>query len=49
MSPTFTQPPPFNAAQAIRLARETLEIEALAVQGLSLRVGESLAKAVERI
>jgi arabinose-5-phosphate isomerase len=49
MSIPPTQPLPFNAAQAIRLARETLEIEALAVQGLSLRVGDAFAKAVERI
>ncbi len=49
MSLPPTQPLPFNAAQAIRLARETLEIEALAVQGLSLRVGDAFAKAVERI
>lgn len=49
MSLPSTQFPLFNAAQAIRLARETLEIEALAVQGLSLRVGDAFAKAVERI
>jgi arabinose-5-phosphate isomerase len=49
MSLSPTQAPPFNAAQAIRLARETLEIEALAVQGLSLRVGDAFASAVERI
>ena len=49
MSLPSTQLPLFNAAQAIRLARETLEIEALAVQGLSLRVGDAFAKAVERI
>ncbi len=43
------QPPPFNPEQAIRLARETLEIEASAVQALSLRIGDAFAKAVERI
>ena len=49
MNPTSSQPPHFNAAQAIELARATLEIEASAVQSLSLRIGDDFAKAVERI
>ena len=43
--PTYT--PPFNAAQAIRLAGETLDIEAAAVLGLKHHLGASFAQAVE--
>ena len=40
-------PVPFNAAQALRMAQETFDIEAAAVLGLKQRVGESFARAVE--
>jgi arabinose-5-phosphate isomerase len=39
----------FDPAQAIRLAQETFEIEAAAVDGLRHRVGESFARAVQMI
>lgn len=39
----------FNADQALRLARETFDIEAAAVQGLKARTGESFVRAVETI
>ncbi len=38
---------PFDAAQALRLAHETFEIEAAAVLGLKSRTGEAFARAVE--
>src|SRR4051812_33531452 len=38
---------PFDAAQALRLANETFEIEAQAVLGLKARTNEAFAKAVE--
>jgi arabinose-5-phosphate isomerase len=41
--------PSFNAAQALRLARETFEIEAAAVLGLKARTGAAFTHAVERI
>jgi arabinose-5-phosphate isomerase len=37
----------FDAAQALRLAQETFDIEAAAVLGLKRRTGESFARAVE--
>lgn len=37
----------FDAARALRLAQETFEIEAQAVQGLKARTGEAFARAVE--
>jgi arabinose-5-phosphate isomerase len=37
----------FDAAQALRLAQETFDIEAAAVLGLKARTGESFARAVE--
>jgi arabinose-5-phosphate isomerase len=37
----------FDAAQALRLAQETFEIEAAAVLGLKARTGEAFARAVE--
>ena len=40
-------PAAFDAARAIRLARETLDIEAAAVRGLGARVGEAFGRAVE--
>jgi arabinose-5-phosphate isomerase len=39
----------FSAAQALRLAQETFDIEAAAVLGLKARVGEAFTRAVERI
>jgi arabinose-5-phosphate isomerase len=39
----------FDPAQAVRLAQETFEIEAAAVEGLRHRVGTSFARAVEMI
>jgi arabinose-5-phosphate isomerase len=47
MNSQQTQLTAFNAAQAIRLARETLEIEAAAVLGLQQHLGPSFARAVE--
>ena len=47
MTSQRTQATAFNAAQAIHLARETLDIEAAAVLGLKQHVGESFARAVE--
>ena len=41
------QAPAFNAAQVIRLAQETLDIEAAAVLGLKRNVGPDFARAVE--
>src|SRR4051812_2962386 len=38
---------PFDAAQALRLAQETFDIEAQAVLGLKARTNESFARAVE--
>lgn len=43
--PIYTAP--FNAAQAIRLAGETLDIEAAALLGLKRHLGSSFAQAVE--
>ena len=40
-------PAPFDGSRAIRLARETFDIEAAAVQGLKVRVGDSFAQAVQ--
>ena len=37
----------FDPARALRLAQETFEIEAAAVQGLKARTGESFARAVQ--
>lgn len=41
--------PSFDAAQALRLARETFDIEAAAVLGLKDRTGAAFTDAVERI
>ena len=41
-----TQAPVFQAEQALRLARETLDIEAAAVLGLKQHLGPSFARAV---
>ena len=37
----------FDRTRALRLAQETFEIEAAAVQGLKARTGDAFAKAVE--
>ena len=42
-------PPVFDAAQALRLARETLEIEAAALTALAARVGDDFARAVQLV
>ena len=47
MTSQQTQIPAFQAAQAIRLAQETLDIEAAAVLGLKQHLGPSFARAVE--
>ena len=47
MSQQNTSIPPFNAEQAIRLAQETLDIEAKAILGLKHRVGASFARVVQ--
>lgn len=39
--------PDFDAARALRLAQETFDIEAAAVQGLKARTGESFGRAVQ--
>jgi arabinose-5-phosphate isomerase len=39
----------FDAARALRLAQETFDIEAQAVQGLKARTGDSFARAVEKM
>jgi arabinose-5-phosphate isomerase len=44
-----TPHPLFNPAQAIRLAQETLDIEAAAILGLKQHLGASFAKSVEMI
>lgn len=49
MTPAPAALPPFNADQALRLARETFDIEAAAVLGLKARVGESFTQAVQAI
>lgn len=47
MTSQSTQAPAFNAGKAIRLAQETLDIEAAAVLGLKQHLGDAFAKAVE--
>src|SRR4051812_45442063 len=42
-------PAPFDGARALKLARETLDIEAAALLGLKSRVGEAFAQAVQTI
>lgn len=49
MTPAPAALPPFDAEQALRLARETFDIEAAAVLGLKARVGDSFAQAVQAI
>ncbi|MFN9727226.1 SIS domain-containing protein [Acidovorax sp.] len=47
MNLSLAASPPFDAEQALRLARETLDIEAAAVLGLKARVDDSFARAVQ--
>lgn len=49
MHPTTAVPPTFDAEQALRRARETLDIEAAAILGLKDRVGDSFTQAVQAI
>jgi arabinose-5-phosphate isomerase len=43
------QAPAFDAAQALRLAMETFDIEAEAVRGLKARTGEAFVRAVQAV
>jgi arabinose-5-phosphate isomerase len=47
MSQHHPSAPPFQAEKAIRLAKETLEIEAAAILGLQRHLGASFARVVE--
>ncbi|MDO8448680.1 MAG: KpsF/GutQ family sugar-phosphate isomerase [Rhodoferax sp.] len=47
MTPQHTQPTAFQPEQVIRLARETLDIEAAAVLGLKQHLGDSFVRVVE--
>ena len=47
MTSPQTQAPAFNSVQVIRLALETLDIEAAAILGLKQHVGEPFARAVK--
>ena len=49
LPPSHRGPSAFDAAQALRLAQETFDIEAAAVLGLKARTGAAFAQAVERI
>ena len=49
MTASTSPGPAFDAARALRLAQETFDIEAAAVQRLKSRTGESFARAVEMI
>src|SRR4029450_6105857 len=49
MAARQAQDKPYDAAQALRLALETFDIEAAAVLGLKTRTNEGFARAVERI
>eukprot|EP01034_Spumella_vulgaris_P043958 gene43958-54622_t len=49
MTASPSTPPPFNAEQALRLARETFDIEAAALTGLAARVDERFAQAVQMV
>jgi len=49
MTPAPAALSPFDADQALRLARETFDIEAAAVLGLKTRVGASFTQAVQAI
>ena len=45
----MTAQPPFDAARAVRIAHEALEIEAAALTGLIPRLGDSFAHAVQAV
>lgn len=47
MTPAASVPPPFDAEQALRLARETFDIEAAALHGLAARVDDRFSRAVQ--
>lgn len=47
MTPSEFCAPPFQPERALRLARETLDIEAAAIQGLKSRLDSSFARVVE--
>ena len=49
MPPSAASLPPFDAAQALHLARQTCEIEAAALHALGERLDERFAQAVQRI
>jgi arabinose-5-phosphate isomerase len=49
LPPPHRAGPAFDAAQALRLAQETFDIEAAAVLGLKARTGAAFAQAVERM
>ena len=44
-----TRPEHFDAAQALRLAQDTFDIEAAAILGLKARTGAAFTDAVERV
>ncbi len=47
--PSVARSQPFDAAQALRLALDTFDIEADAVRGLKARTGEGFGRAVQRM
>ena len=49
MTPPTSRTPPFDAAQAVRLAQDTFDIEAAAVLGLKSRTGAAFAQAVQHM
>lgn len=49
MKPPTSRTPPFDAAQAVRLAQDTFDIEAAAVLGLKSRTGAAFAQAVQHM
>ena len=49
MQAAIGAPRPFDPAQALRLARETFDIEATALQALGARLDERFAQAVQRM
>lgn len=49
MPPSAASLPPFDAAQALHLARQTCEIEAAALHALGERLDERFAQAVQRM
>lgn len=49
MTPPPSRTPPFDAAQAVRLAQDTFDIEAAAVLGLKARTGAPFAQVVQQM